>query len=103
MAARKRRGLSPRSMPRPRRTAGQFTIMKFPTLVDFRRSCGETTVIPEMPHSSRILLTNSFDLLDFEHQADYRRDSMTSKRQGFLVKLIRMLVEEWGYDEVRKA
>ena len=28
---------------------------------------------------------------------------MTSKRQGFLVKLIRMLVEEWGYDEVRKA
>lgn len=28
---------------------------------------------------------------------------MTSKRQAFRVKLIRTLVEEWGYDEVQKA
>jgi hypothetical protein len=28
---------------------------------------------------------------------------MTSKHQAFLVRLMRMLVEEWGYDEARKA
>src|ERR1700731_3108417 len=103
MAAQKRHGLSSRSMPRPRRTAGRFTTIKFHTLEDFRKSCGETIVILEMPHCSGILLTNSSDLLDLEHQVDYRRNSMTSKQHAFLVKLTRMLVEEWGYNEVQKA
>jgi hypothetical protein len=28
---------------------------------------------------------------------------MTSRHQAFLTKLVRMLVEEWGYDEVQRA
>ena len=56
-----------------------------------------------MLHFSRVLLSNFSSPLDFELRADHEGDNMTSKRQVFIAKLIRTLVDEWGYDEVQKA